>query len=240
MTAVQQEITAAAGQQRHRGVRPRACCSRRPPSRCSSKDDGDRPSAGTTDRWKRFAPAGARRPRARRGPRTRRRAVRHPAARPRPPPRRRSAASRRQRARAAPPASAAGTRSTRPSTRSGAVAESYRSLRSAVQLLPSRPRGAARPVLVCRRPPRTTRPAGAQPARPAVRVGEARGEGKTTSLANLACALAESGRSVIVLDCDFRHPEAHLFLGVPAGRGLSDLLAADREVARSRPCCSPP
>jgi Mrp family chromosome partitioning ATPase len=53
-------------------------------------------------------------------------------------------------------------------------------------------------------------------------------DGKTTTVVNLACALAESGRRVIVLDCDFRHPEAHLHLGVPQGRGLSDLLAANQ------------
>jgi Mrp family chromosome partitioning ATPase/capsular polysaccharide biosynthesis protein len=106
------------------------------------------------------------------------------------------------------------------------VAESYRSLRAAVQLLPSRP--------LTRRD--QLGPA-AEADEPAVRdprvllfVSANAREGKTTSLVNLASTLAETGRTVIVLDCDFRHPEAHLYLGVPAGRGLSDLLAADREV----------
>ncbi|HEY9379004.1 MAG TPA: CpsD/CapB family tyrosine-protein kinase, partial [Jiangellaceae bacterium] len=42
--------------------------------------------------------------------------------------------------------------------------------------------------------------------------------------ANLAAALAEIGRTVIVIDCDFRKPEAHLFLGALAGRGLTDAI----------------
>ena len=110
----------------------------------------------------------------------------------------------------------------------GGVAEAYRSLRSAVQLLPAWPLS----------PDLATGPADElHPEPSAVRdprvllFASARArDGKTTSLVNLASTLAESGRSVIVLDCDFRHPEAHEFLGVPAGRGLSDLLAADKEL----------
>ena len=110
------------------------------------------------------------------------------------------------------------------------IAESYRSLRSAVQQLPSRP--------VMRLGPLPGLPATAEdnhrsPVRnPRVLlfVSGSAGEGKTTSIANLAFAFAEAGRRVIVLDCDFRHPEMHAYLGVPASRGLSDLLAADRQV----------
>ncbi len=52
-------------------------------------------------------------------------------------------------------------------------------------------------------------------------------EGKTTSVANVAASLAEAGRRVLVLDCDFRHPDAHNFLDVPESPGLSDLLLSD-------------
>jgi Mrp family chromosome partitioning ATPase len=33
---------------------------------------------------------------------------------------------------------------------------------------------------------------------------------------------------VLILDCDFRHPDTHTFLDVPESRGLSDLLLEDR------------
>ena len=38
-------------------------------------------------------------------------------------------------------------------------------------------------------------------------------EGKTTTAANLAAILAETGRSVLVVNCDFRRPRIHAFLG---------------------------
>lgn len=51
------------------------------------------------------------------------------------------------------------------------------------------------------------------------------GEGKTTSVANLAASFAETGLSVLVLDADLRSPDAHLLLDVPEGAGISDYLA---------------
>ncbi len=50
-------------------------------------------------------------------------------------------------------------------------------------------------------------------------------EGKTTVAANLAVALAETGKRVIVLSCDFRHPDVHRFFGVPNDTGLVDALS---------------
>ncbi len=38
-------------------------------------------------------------------------------------------------------------------------------------------------------------------------------EGKTTSVANLATVLAETGASVLVINCDFRRPTLHEYLG---------------------------
>lgn len=49
------------------------------------------------------------------------------------------------------------------------------------------------------------------------------GEGKTTVTANLAWALAASGRDVAVVDCDLRRPRVHDLLGVSAERGVADV-----------------
>lgn len=49
-------------------------------------------------------------------------------------------------------------------------------------------------------------------------------EGKTTSVANLAATFAESGNSVLVLNCDFYNPQIHHFFGVDEGVGLTDVL----------------
>jgi signal peptidase I len=50
------------------------------------------------------------------------------------------------------------------------------------------------------------------------------GEGKTTTAVNLAAVVAETGKSVLVIDCDMRAPDAHGHLGVDPGPGLSDVL----------------
>jgi capsular exopolysaccharide synthesis family protein len=50
------------------------------------------------------------------------------------------------------------------------------------------------------------------------------GEGKSTSVANLAVAMAESGREVLVVDTDFRAPTVHLAFGLQNGPGLTDLI----------------
>ncbi|MGH8893333.1 MAG: P-loop NTPase, partial [Actinomycetes bacterium] len=107
----------------------------------------------------------------------------------------------------------------------GAVAEAYRGLRSALALLPSRPLPGdpSRDSLV-------TGPSDPHSERPVIDprvliVASPRaGDGKTTTIVNLASTLVEAGRSVIILDCDFRNPETHAFLNVPEGMGLSDLL----------------
>jgi polysaccharide biosynthesis transport protein len=53
------------------------------------------------------------------------------------------------------------------------------------------------------------------------------GEGKTMVASNLAIALAETGRRVLVLDADFRRPSAHRVLGIPNGHGLVDLITEE-------------
>jgi capsular exopolysaccharide synthesis family protein len=61
-------------------------------------------------------------------------------------------------------------------------------------------------------------------------------EGKTTTVAHLAASYAEAGKSVLVLDCDFRRPRLHRIFGTHESPGLADTLddptkfASDNEV----------
>jgi non-specific protein-tyrosine kinase len=54
------------------------------------------------------------------------------------------------------------------------------------------------------------------------------GEGKSTTTANLAIALAEGGRRVIAIDADLRRPGLHTLFGLDNGDGLSSVLLADQ------------
>lgn len=50
------------------------------------------------------------------------------------------------------------------------------------------------------------------------------GEGKTTTTANLAVALAETGLRVVIVDADMRRPNLAKVLGIEGAVGLSDVL----------------
>lgn len=51
------------------------------------------------------------------------------------------------------------------------------------------------------------------------------GEGKTTTVLNMAIAFAQTGLKVLLVDCDLRKPRTHRYLGIEKTNGLSDLLA---------------
>jgi capsular exopolysaccharide synthesis family protein len=50
-------------------------------------------------------------------------------------------------------------------------------------------------------------------------------EGKTTTVVNLATAVAQSGRAVLVLDCDLRVPRVHEAFGIANSVGVGDVLS---------------
>jgi len=52
------------------------------------------------------------------------------------------------------------------------------------------------------------------------------GEGKSTTVANAAVALAQSGKRVILMDCDFRKPVQHKIFN-KKNRGLTNILVED-------------
>ena len=73
------------------------------------------------------------------------------------------------------------------------------------------------------------------------------GEGKTTTLANLATALAQNGAKVLAVDADLRRPTLNQHFGLQKTPGLSDLIVGkcggvpgDPVDARSTGCSSWP
>ena len=53
------------------------------------------------------------------------------------------------------------------------------------------------------------------------------GEGKSLTIINLAYSIAESGRKVILVECDLRLPTLRKKLGVPKTNGVSNFLAGE-------------
>ncbi len=84
------------------------------------------------------------------------------------------------------------------------AAEAYRSLRTAVQFI-----GLDHPLKVIQ----FTSPNAS--------------EGKTTTLANLAVALARAGQRVVVVCCDLRRPRVHEFFGLEAEPGFTSVLLGE-------------
>jgi capsular exopolysaccharide synthesis family protein len=90
------------------------------------------------------------------------------------------------------------------------AAEAYRTLRTSVQFM-----GLDRPL----RTLQVTSPSAS--------------EGKTTTLANLAVALARAGQRVVMVDCDLRRPRVHDFFGLPNEIGLTSVLLGEVPLAEA-------
>lgn len=67
------------------------------------------------------------------------------------------------------------------------------------------------------------------PLRSLVVTSPAAGEGKSTTVANLAVTMAQSGRRTLLVDCDLRRPSLHELLDKPAEPGLTNVLLGETE-----------
>jgi capsular exopolysaccharide synthesis family protein len=92
------------------------------------------------------------------------------------------------------------------------VAEAYRTIRTAVYFSGQGAGNRAKTLLVTSPEP---------------------GDGKTTSASNLAIAIAQTGRNILLLDADFRKPTQHKNLDVKDTVGLSSVLAGIETLERA-------
>nr|WP_278246654.1 CpsD/CapB family tyrosine-protein kinase [Clostridium algidicarnis] len=56
------------------------------------------------------------------------------------------------------------------------------------------------------------------------------GQGKGTVAINLTITIVQSGKKVLLLDCDFRKPSIHKKLALPNREGLTNILIKDKNI----------
>jgi succinoglycan biosynthesis transport protein ExoP len=61
-------------------------------------------------------------------------------------------------------------------------------------------------------------------------VSGAAGEGKSTTLANLACTFAQGGYATLIVDADLRRPSQQRIFRIDGNRGLTDFLTTDTDL----------
>lgn len=59
------------------------------------------------------------------------------------------------------------------------------------------------------------------------------GEGKSTITANYAVTVAQSGKKVLIVDCDLRRPQIHKIFNVSNTSGLSNVLVGDNQMDKN-------
>ncbi len=69
-----------------------------------------------------------------------------------------------------------------------------------------------------------------RPIRTLVVTSPTAGAGKSTTVANLAVTMAQSGRRTILVDCDLRRPQLHEFFNLPNGEGLTNAILDENAV----------
>ena len=114
----------------------------------------------------------------------------------------------------------------------GAYADGYRAARSALMHLPSKPLefdGSGRSGRALGQWGQNEGVAGSEllsrsTGKVVMITSALAGEGKTTSVANLAASFAETGQRVLVVDADLRSPAVHQLFNVSQGAGVSDFL----------------
>jgi non-specific protein-tyrosine kinase len=67
------------------------------------------------------------------------------------------------------------------------------------------------------------------PIRTLVVTSSATGEGKSTTIANLAVTMAQSGRRTILVDCDLRRPSLHTLFNLSEQPGLTNMVLDETE-----------
>jgi non-specific protein-tyrosine kinase len=65
------------------------------------------------------------------------------------------------------------------------------------------------------------------PLRSLVVTSPAKAEGKSTTIANLAVTMAQSGRKTILVDCDLRRPSLHTLFDLRSEPGLTNVILDD-------------